>query len=66
MQNVEYVNHEVRIQLLEKISEKIDDRFQHLENKIDSHFRWMLGTFFGVMLTVITMGGGAILTKAII
>jgi|GEM_PF-3480728 hypothetical protein len=53
MTNEEYVDHEVRIRLLEKIAASIDKRFEHLENKIDSHFKWNVGimlTLFGSLL----------------
>lgn len=63
MQHTDYINHEVRIQLLENICTKIDDRFQHLENKIDSHFRWTIGTILAMVLSIVTMFGGVMLTS---
>jgi hypothetical protein len=57
------IDHEVRIRLLEKIAaslekrfELVDRRFEHLENKIDSQFKWTIGI-------MITMFGGILLTK---
>jgi tetrahydromethanopterin S-methyltransferase subunit G len=51
------VDHEVRIRLLEKIAEKIDARFDHLDNKMDNQFKWTIGiiitTFIGLVLTKI-------------
>jgi F0F1-type ATP synthase assembly protein I len=55
------VNTEVRIQLLERIADSIDKRFEHLENKIDAsvnslrkdmetNFRWTLSIIIGVFL----------------
>lgn len=52
-----YINHEVRIQMLENISSKIDDRFTHLESKIDSHFKWMLSSILGLGLVLTTFLG---------
>jgi chaperonin cofactor prefoldin len=56
--NENHIDHEVRIRLLEKIAESIDKRFEHLENKIDSQFKWTIGV-------MITMFGGIIITKMI-
>jgi len=46
------IDHEVRIRLLEKIAEKIDSRFEHLENKIHTNFLWTLGCTLGAMVTL--------------
>jgi hypothetical protein len=60
-----YIEHEVRIRLLEKISEKIDIRFENLENKIDSHFKWTLGTMIALFgSTFLPLFGGIILHMA--
>lgn len=40
------VDHEVRLRTLEKIAENIDRRFDQLNQKIDSHFIWMVGLIF--------------------
>ena len=53
-----YIDHEVRIILLEKICEKIESRFQHIENKMDNQFKWTISI-------MITMFGGLIITKLI-
>lgn len=53
-----YIDHEVRVRLLEKLCEKIDFRFQHLENKMDNQFKWTIGI-------MITMFGSLIITKLI-
>jgi hypothetical protein len=58
MNEQDFISHEVRIRLLEKISETNERRFDRLETKIDSHFKWTLGI-------MITMFGGLILTKFI-
>ena len=57
-----YVDHEVRVRLLEETYRKsdmrfasidtkfaaIDARFITLDTKIDSHFRWTLGTMVAI------------------
>jgi len=72
IQNPEYIDHEVRIQILEDVVkkidyrfEKIDQRFEHMENKMDSQFKWIIGTLVGTMLSTIAMFGGVILTKLV-
>ncbi len=59
-----YIDHEVRIRLLEKIAEGIDKRFDKLELKMDSQFHWVLGTIFTLIITIITLFGGIILHMA--
>ena len=49
---------EVRIRLLERIAESIEKRFEHLESKLDSQFKWTVGI-------MITMFGGLIIAKLI-
>jgi hypothetical protein len=58
MKEEKIIDQEVRIRVLEKILDKIDMRFQHLENKMDSQFKWTIGI-------MITMFGSIILTKLI-
>lgn len=52
----QYISHEVRIRLLEKLCDRIDSRFEHLESKIDNQFKWTIGI-------MITMFGGLIISK---
>jgi chaperonin cofactor prefoldin len=49
---------EVRIRLLERIANSIDKRFEHLESKLDSQFKWTVGI-------MITMFGGLIIAKLV-
>lgn len=56
----DFYNHETRLSLIEnaimsidKRFEHVDRRFEHLENKIDSHFKWIIGSLGGLSLTVI-------------
>lgn len=42
---------------LEKIFENIDKRFDRFESKMDSHFRWILGSIFAMIFTTITLFG---------
>jgi quinol-cytochrome oxidoreductase complex cytochrome b subunit len=71
----EYIDHEVRIRLLEEISRKIDDRFDiivremkedkiQLLAKMDSNFHWVLGTILTQIALIITLFGGIILHMA--
>ena len=53
-----YLDQEVRIRMLEKIAASIDKRFEHLDNKMDSQFKWTIGI-------MITMFGSLIITKLI-
>jgi hypothetical protein len=48
-----YFDHAVRIRTLEKSIENIDKRFDKLEQKIDSHFKWTIGTILSIILVVI-------------
>ena len=57
MQNEQYINHEVRVQLLEKLVERFDARFDHIDNKMDSHFKWMLSSILGLGLVLTTFLG---------
>jgi chaperonin cofactor prefoldin len=52
------IDQEVRIRVLEKIAASLDRRFEHLESKLDSQFKWTIGI-------MITMFGGLIITKLI-
>jgi hypothetical protein len=52
--NENYVDHEVRIRILENIAKGIDGRFNRLEDKIDSHFKWILGTIILLIITILT------------
>jgi hypothetical protein len=53
-----YINHEVRIQLLEDLNAQFKNRFDKIDEKMDNQFKWIIGT-------IITMIGGLILTKII-
>jgi hypothetical protein len=50
MNNEQYVNHEVRVQLVESYIKDMKDNFKHLETKLDSHFKWMLSALLGILL----------------
>jgi hypothetical protein len=39
-----YIEHEVRIRVLEGTNKDIKDTLIRLEDKIDSHFKWNLST----------------------
>lgn len=59
-----YIDHEVRIRLQEGIYKEVRDNIKHLDNKIDSHFHWVLGTILAQMAMTITLFGGIILHMA--
>lgn len=64
MQSNDYIEHEVRLRLLEKIAEGIEKRFDRLELKMDAQFHWVLGMIITMIITVITLFGGIILHMA--
>ena len=56
---------EVRIRLLERLVDKIDQRFEHMENKMDSQFKWTIGTLIGLFCgTFMPLLGGVVLHMA--
>jgi len=57
-QQEQYISHETRIRVMEKLSESIVSRLDRLDEKMDNQFKWIIGT-------IITMVGGLILTKII-
>ena len=52
--NENHIDHEVRIRILENIAKGIDGRFNRLEDKIDSYFKWTLGTIILLIITILT------------
>lgn len=60
-----YIDHEVRVRVLEgttkeikdtliRLEDKMDNTFKYLSGKMDSHFKWILAT-------ILTLFGGIIL-----
>lgn len=49
----EYIDHEVRIRVQEGIYKEVRDDIRHLENKVDSHFKWILATNITLFATII-------------
>lgn len=56
--NEHNIDHEVRLRVLENLSEKTFHLLEKLDNKMDNQFKWIIGT-------IITMIGGLILAKAL-
>jgi hypothetical protein len=56
MTTEQYIDHEVRMRVSESSIAEIKHGFKHLENKLDSQFRWTLGI-------IITLFGSMIVTK---
>jgi hypothetical protein len=53
-----YIDHEVRLRLVESAVVSISGRFDELNTKIDSHYRWinnLLLTLAGTIITVIVI-----------
>ena len=45
-----YIDHEARIRLLEEIAKDIRDSMRHMDGKMDSLFKWVIGTVgFGIL-----------------
>jgi hypothetical protein len=67
-----YIEHEIKIRLLEaknsdmyKTFDKIDRRFEHLENKIDNQFKWIIGSIVGLFCgTFLPLFAGILLHMA--
>lgn len=53
-----YVDHEVRIRLMEELNKRVELRFDRIDEKMDNQFKWIIGT-------IVTMIGGLIITKFI-
>jgi hypoxanthine-guanine phosphoribosyltransferase len=49
-----YIEHEVKIRILAASAERIEKRFERLENKMDSHFKWTMIAIVGLMVTNIS------------
>lgn len=64
MQTNEYVDHEVRIRIIEDIAKNIEKRFDMLEQKMAANFHWVLGTVLAQIALSITLFGGIILHMA--
>jgi len=59
-----YINHEVRVRVVELGIKSLRDDIKHIDNKMDSHFKWVLGTIFAQTAMTITIFGGIILHVA--
>lgn len=52
-----YIQHEVKIRLLQDKHKEFEKIFDRIEEKMDSHFHWTLGTIFALILTIIALFG---------
>jgi hypothetical protein len=59
-----YIDHEVRVILLEKIASNIESRFDKIDDEIRSQFHWVMGTILAQIALIITLFGGIILHLA--
>lgn len=54
------IDHEVRIRVVENLLIQNKEQFTKIESKMDSHFHWVLGTIFLLIITVVTMFGSIV------
>lgn len=71
-----YIEHEVKLRVMKEVNneksqqiekrfDQIDIRFLHLENKIDTQFKWIIGTMIALFgSTFLPLLGGVILHMA--
>jgi hypothetical protein len=58
-----YVNHEVRLQLLEESIKENKEVMKGFQNEMHSNFRWTITMFMTILVAIITLFGGLLLTK---
>ena len=63
-ENENYIDHEVRIRVVELGITSLRDDIKHIDNKMDSHFKWVLGTIIAQIALTATLFGGIILHLA--
>ena len=51
-ENELYVSHEVRIRMAEQSYADLKTSLIRVEKKVDSHFKWLLGTMIGIFVGV--------------
>jgi uncharacterized membrane protein YjjP (DUF1212 family) len=60
-----YIQHEVRIRVLEKIAEDTKEILRHMDTKMDSQFKWIIASIVGLFCgTFMPLFGGIILHMA--
>lgn len=59
-----FIDHEVRVRVVELGIKSLRDDIKHMDIKMDSHFKWVLGTIIGQIALTITLFGGLILHMA--
>lgn len=53
----QYVNHEVRMQLVENSILRMEEGFKELRKENSSHFKWVIGSILGtyvILLSILT------------
>lgn len=58
-----YVNHEVRLQLLEEAFKDNKEVMTGFRNEMHSNFRWTVTMFMTILVAIIALFGGLLLTK---
>ncbi len=51
--SADYWNHETRIRLMEELNKRVENRFDKIESKIDSHFHWTIGAIISILIATI-------------
>lgn len=50
-----YINHESRITIQEKLSERIEKQLDRLDDRMDSQFKWIVGILITTVLLPIVL-----------
>lgn len=48
-----YIDHESRIRVQEQLSQRIEEKLNHLDNKLDGQFKWIIGILVTLILAII-------------
>lgn len=60
-----YIDHETRIRVQEEITKDIREILRNMDNKIDSQFKWIIGSIVGLFCgTLMPLFGGIFLHMA--
>ena len=58
-----YIDHEVRIQLLQELVKDNKEEMKGFRQEMNSNFRWTIGMFMTILVAMIGLFGGLLLTK---
>lgn len=58
-------DHEIRVRVMEEVSKDIRDVLRHIDTKMDSQFKWTIGTIIALFCgTFMPLFGGIVLHMA--